>query len=79
MKHRLATVLQDIATARGSLYPAGKRQERALNLIPLLSRYGHSLLDDMQVAAGRHAATVLDGPRESSASPSRMEAPSSSP
>jgi bacillithiol biosynthesis cysteine-adding enzyme BshC len=60
MKRRLADLMHGIATARGSLYPAGKRQERALNLIPLLARYGTPLLGDMQLAARAHAAALVD-------------------
>jgi uncharacterized protein YllA (UPF0747 family) len=59
MKRRLDDVVQDVGTARGSLYPGGKRQERALNLLPLLARYGHPLLDDMRVAAREHAVSLV--------------------
>ena len=62
MKRRNADVLQDIGTARGSLHPGGKRQERALNFMPLLARYGPALLDDMVHSAAAHARTLVEGP-----------------
>lgn len=77
MKRRLAAELNAIATARGSLYPGGTRQERALNLIPMLARYGRPLLDDMQAAAGQHASELIDASRESPARSRRAEAPGS--
>ena len=72
MKRQLADILQDIATARGSLYPAGKRQERALNLLPLLARYGQPLLNDMEAAARAHATALVDAPREALSARERL-------
>ena len=63
-KQRLTDVLRDVATARGSLYPAGKTQERALNLIPMLARYGRPLLEAMHAAARAHAMALVDPPQE---------------
>jgi uncharacterized protein YllA (UPF0747 family) len=54
-KRREVEMMADLATARGALYPAGKRQERALNLIPLLARHGPPLLDTMRA----HAASGM--------------------
>ena len=71
MKRQLADILQDIGTARGSLYPGGKRQERALNLLPLLARYGRPLLDDMQGAARIQAASLVGGAGSASREPHR--------
>jgi uncharacterized protein YllA (UPF0747 family) len=51
--------MRDLATARGALYPNGVRQERAVNLIPLLARHGLELLDEMRSAAEAHAAAVV--------------------
>jgi uncharacterized protein YllA (UPF0747 family) len=51
--------MRDVGTARGALYPFGIRQERALNLIPLLARHGLALLDDMRIAATPHAAQLV--------------------
>jgi uncharacterized protein YllA (UPF0747 family) len=53
IKEREATTLKKVEMVRGALFPLGMRQERALNAIPLLSRYGPSVL-----------GTVLDGARE---------------
>lgn len=60
-KRRIAASLVHVATARGSLYPHGKRQERALNLVPLLARYGLPLLDAMLAAARTHADGLIGG------------------
>jgi bacillithiol synthase len=54
--------LRDVATLRAALYPMGKRQERALNLIPTLSRHGCELLAEMRDAAGGHARALIAGP-----------------
>jgi hypothetical protein len=51
--------MRDLATVRGSLFPAGVRQERALNLMPLLARYGIGLLEEMRVSASSHARSLL--------------------
>jgi uncharacterized protein YllA (UPF0747 family) len=59
VKGRETAMMHDIATARGSLFPGGKRQERALNLLPLLARHGLALLDEMRGDAGRHARALL--------------------
>jgi len=67
MKRRVADVVQQIGTARGSLYPGGKRQERVLNLLPLLARYGEPLLADMQGAARQHAALLIGAARDARA------------
>ena len=40
VKSRETSLMRDLATVRGSLYPGGVRQERALNLVPLLARHG---------------------------------------
>ena len=61
MKRRLADDLHHIATARGSLFPAGRRQERALNMIPYLARYGPTLIEAMREGASEHAAALLGG------------------
>lgn len=58
-KRRHADLMQEIGTARGSLYPMGKPQERALNFVPFLARYGESLRDDMLDAAREHAAALV--------------------
>ena len=60
-KRRMTDALEQIGTARGSLFPNGTRQERALNFLPLLARYGRPLLDEMRREAGRHASAIVNG------------------
>jgi uncharacterized protein YllA (UPF0747 family) len=60
-KSRDAKLTEDIETARGALFPMGKRQERTLNLFPLLARYGTELLDDIRDSAASHVASMLGG------------------
>lgn len=58
-KKQHADVMLEIGTARGSLYPLGKPQERALSFVPLLARYGPALRDDMLAAARDHADRLV--------------------
>lgn len=60
-KKQHAETMVEIATARGSLYPLGKPQERSLNFVPLLARYGPALRQDMLEQARRHAGRLLGG------------------
>ncbi|MFL5640639.1 MAG: bacillithiol biosynthesis cysteine-adding enzyme BshC [Gemmatimonadaceae bacterium] len=60
-KKQNADVMHEIGTARGSLYPFGKRQERSLNFVPLLARYGSGLSDAMLAQARVHAIGLLTG------------------
>jgi len=57
-KRREVELMTELATARGALFPRGKRQERALNFIPLLARYGPPLLDMMRARAASEMAAV---------------------
>jgi uncharacterized protein YllA (UPF0747 family) len=50
--------LRDAGIARGSLYPAGSPQERALNGIPLLARHGDELVQSVLTEAGKHADSI---------------------
>jgi uncharacterized protein YllA (UPF0747 family) len=59
VKSREAVLMRDLATARGSLFPNGVRQERALNLIPMLARHGLGLFDDMRASASAHARGLV--------------------
>jgi uncharacterized protein YllA (UPF0747 family) len=59
-KKEHAETMQEIASARGSLYPFGKPQERALNFVPLLARYGPRLVDDMSEGARGHARRLIE-------------------
>jgi bacillithiol synthase len=51
LKRRGSERLQLLATARGALFPGEQPQERALNAIPLLARYGSVPLDSVLTAA----------------------------
>jgi bacillithiol biosynthesis cysteine-adding enzyme BshC len=67
IKRRERDLLRDVGTLRGALYPLGIRQERALNLVPMLSRNGVELLSEMRDAAGDHARRLIDGSAQVSA------------
>lgn len=60
-KKREHRVMHEIATARGALFPAGKRQERALNFLPFLATWGPSLVTAMRASARRHAEALVHG------------------
>ncbi len=57
-KRKGSELLTEVATARGSLYPNGKPQERALNAIPLLAKYGDGVLTGILEKAREHAASL---------------------
>ena len=56
--------MRQLATARGSLFPHGARQERKLAFIPFLARYGPEVLQQMLASARVHARTIVDTPVE---------------
>ena len=58
-KRRHSDLMHDAATARGSLFPFGKPQERALSFIPFLVRYGTKLQEAMLARASEHARSLL--------------------
>jgi uncharacterized protein YllA (UPF0747 family) len=58
-KKQHSDIMQEIGTARGSLYPLGMPQERSLNFVPLLARYGPTLRDEMLSQARDHAESLL--------------------
>ncbi len=64
-KKRHADIMQEIGTARGSLFPLGKPQERSLNFVPLLSRYGPTLREEMLSQARQHAEWLVGDPKAS--------------
>jgi bacillithiol biosynthesis cysteine-adding enzyme BshC len=69
-KRHESQAMRAIATARGSLFPNGVRQERELAAAPFLARYGAGLLDQILEAARVHArALVAGGPALASPSP----------
>jgi uncharacterized protein YllA (UPF0747 family) len=51
--------MTELGTLRGALYPNGKPQERALNMIPLLARHGPALFDMMRAGARKHAEALV--------------------
>lgn len=57
-KKEHADTMEEIATARGSLYPFGTAQERILNFVPFLARYGPELQAEMLSEARRYAAGI---------------------
>ena len=59
VKRREDALMRDIATAAAGLYPNGMRQERVLNWIPFLARYGQAFMELMRGEATRHAATLI--------------------
>jgi bacillithiol synthase len=58
VKRKGNEALHDARIARGSLFPFGTPQERALNLIPLLARNGTELLDCVLDEARKHAERI---------------------
>ncbi len=54
-------LVHDIGTARGSLFPNGAPQERRLNLMPLLARYGPALMDALRASARSYALGLSHG------------------
>jgi uncharacterized protein YllA (UPF0747 family) len=58
IKRRGTDALSDAAAARGALFPFGSPQERSLNFIPLLARYGDDLVDQLLTEVRAHAARL---------------------
>jgi hypothetical protein len=63
-KRSQAEIMTQIATARGALFPLGKRQERALNIIPFLARHGNIVIDRMAAGARAHARSLVGSASE---------------
>jgi uncharacterized protein YllA (UPF0747 family) len=51
--------MSDLAAIRAALMPAGARQERRLNYLPLLARYGDLLIDPLKAGAAIHAGGLI--------------------
>lgn len=60
-KHTDRERLRRVAAATASVYPMGKRQERAANVIPFLARYGMGLFDVMRREAAVHGRRLIEG------------------
>src|SRR5688572_5562754 len=73
-KRQHGNTMEEIATARGSLYPFGSPQERVLNFIPFLARYGPALQADMLSEARRHASGLVGRDRAAVGSESNRHA-----
>lgn len=67
-KREHAGLMHEVATARGSLYPFGKTQERTLNFIPFLARYGSALREEMMREALEHARRLVQSPADKTSS-----------
>ena len=50
--------LGEIAIARGALFPEGLPQERALNFIPLLARYGDEIISSAMSEITAHTSKL---------------------
>ena len=60
-KRRHDQLVRDVETARASLFPLGRPQERMLTLMPMLARHGEALLEAMLERAREHAASLVEG------------------
>ncbi len=58
IKRRGNDSLRDVAIARGALFPFGVPQERSLNLMPLLARYGDELTEAVLREIHPHATRI---------------------
>ena len=58
VKRNGSDALREIAIARGALFPEGAPQERALNIVPLLARYGDDLLTSAMAAIKSHSSAI---------------------
>jgi bacillithiol synthase len=58
VKRQGNAALHDVAAARSSLFPLGVPQERALNGVPLLARYGSELFDSVMTEVEPHAKSL---------------------
>lgn len=60
-KRTIAAQLRRVEEAQSLLWPQGVPQERVVNPLPWLARYGTPLLDAMQQACDEGAATLVHG------------------
>jgi uncharacterized protein YllA (UPF0747 family) len=59
IKRQGSEALRDIAIARASLFPLDNPQERVLNGVPFLARYGDELWSAAMAEASLHAASLI--------------------
>jgi len=69
VKRRETQLMRDVATVRASLYPNGIRQERLLNFVSFLARYGRGITSDMLAEAAGHADRIVLGASPALAAP----------
>lgn len=60
-KHREHETMRVISAVRGVVHPFGKRQDRVLNAVPLLCRYGDELIDVLREQIAAHARRIVAG------------------
>jgi bacillithiol biosynthesis cysteine-adding enzyme BshC len=58
VKRRGSERLHALATARGALFPGGVPQERALNMVPFLAKYGDEVLQRVLSATRAHVSSL---------------------
>ena len=58
---RQTDAVNDLAAVRAALMPEGQRQERRLNIVPMLARHGDLLLTQLKAGAAVHAGTLVGG------------------
>jgi bacillithiol synthase len=51
--------MHDLASIRAAIMPQGVRQERRLNLVPLLARHGDALIEQLTAGAAQHAGALI--------------------
>jgi glutamate-1-semialdehyde aminotransferase len=57
---RLETdAVRDLAAIRATIQPEGERQERRLNYLPFLARYGEPLVARLREGARQHAVSLI--------------------
>ncbi|MEY4609167.1 MAG: hypothetical protein RL625_1384 [Gemmatimonadota bacterium] len=56
---REVEAMAELTAVRAILMPEGHRQERRLNLVPLLARHGETLLAQLRAGASMHAGTLV--------------------
>ena len=59
-RRRATEQMRDLGIVRAALFPNGTRQERALNVLPMLARYGPALWHAMLAEARPHAAALME-------------------
>ena len=60
-KRRITDQLRRVAQGQSLLWPHGSSQERVVNPLPWLARYGTPLLEQMQRACDADAMTLVHG------------------